>query len=326
MTMLSIAFLGCGAITRKHSKTLQKVAHSVSRHYASRDGEKAARFSRELDGKGSFGSYKEAIESADVDTVFICTPPDLHLPLAITALQAGKHVIVEKPPFLTLADMDLAIAASEKARRQLIVAENYFYKPLRNVLRDLLVDGVVGRPLLIQINALKKQLTSDWRDDPATVGRGALYEGGIHWINFLANLGPEITQISATRTDDGNGLDRSSLVMVKYVGGMAGTLAYSWEVPSLFKGLRISRIFGTEGSITFETNGLFVIVHGRRNRVILPGLSDISGFKAMLTDFVRSLEAGQEPLFSARAARRDMRLIEEAYRSMQNQSAQQSHT
>lgn len=326
MTMLSIAFLGCGVITRKHSKTLQKVAPTVARYYASRDAEKSIRFSRELSGKGSFGSYREAIEDPDLDAVFICTPPDLHLPLAITALEAGKHVIVEKPPFLTLEDMDLALEASQKAGRRLVVAENYFYRPLAQVLRDLLADDVVGRPLLIQINALKKQDTADWRDDPATVGRGALYEGGIHWINFLANLGPEVTDISAARADDGKGLDRSSLVMVRYAGGMVGTLAYSWEVPSMFKGLRISRIFGTKGSVTFETNGLFVVVRGRRNRVILPGLSDISGFKAMLTDFVRCLEAGQEPRFNARAARRDMRLIEEAYRSMQNQSAQQFDT
>jgi len=324
--MPSIAFLGCGAITRRHSKTLRKVASSVRQSFASRDEKKAARFNRELSGSGSFGSYKEAIESPDVDTVFICTPPDLHLPLAVTALEAGKHVIVEKPPFLTLDDMDLALEISRNSGSRLFVAENYFYKPLARVLRNLLAEDVVGRPLLMQINALKKQDTADWRNDPATVGRGALYEGGIHWINFLANLGPDVIDISATRTDDGGSLDRTSLVLVKYAGGMTGTLAYSWEVPSMFKGLRISRIFGTEGSITFETNGLFVIVHGRRNRVILPGLSDISGFKAMLTDFVGCLEAGREPRFTAQAARRDMRLIEEAYRSMENQASQQPDT
>lgn len=323
--MPSIAFLGCGAIARKHSKTLRKVAPSAKRYYASRERAKAERYARELGG-GSFVSYKEAIESPDVDAVFICTPPDLHLPLAVTSFGAGKQVIVEKPPFLTLDDMDAALEAAQKAGRHLFVAENYFYKPLAGVLRNLLADDVVGKPLLVQINALKKQVIADWRDDPDVVGRGALYEGGIHWINFLANLGPDVVDIRATRTDNGRGLDRSSLVVVKYAGGMAGTLAYSWEVPSLFKGLRISRIFGTEGSITFETNGLFVVVHGRRNRVILPGLSDISGFKAMLTDFVRCLEAGQEPRFTAQAARRDMRLVEEAYRSMQNEASYQSDT
>lgn len=324
--MQSIAFLGCGAISRKHSKTLRKVAPQTQRYYASRSAEKASRFNLELAGSGSFGSYKAAIDSPDVEAVFICTPPDLHLPLAVTAFESGKHVIVEKPPFLTLADMDIALAASRKAERQLLVAENYFYRPLAKTIRKLLAEEVVGSPLLVHINALKKQDTSDWRDDPDIVGRGALYEGGIHWINFLANLGPKIENVTARRAGRGTGLDRTSLVVLDYADGMVGTLSYSWEVPSLFKGLRISRIFGTEGSISFETNGLFVVVHGRRNRVILPGFSDISGFKAMLADFVGALETGREPQFTAEAARRDMRIIELAYQSMQNQAPHQSDT
>jgi predicted dehydrogenase len=324
--MSSIAFLGCGAIAQKHSKTLKKVAPQAARYYASRNAEKAERFSKNFGGSGSFGSYKEAIASADVDTVFVCTPPDLHLPLAVTAFESGKHVIVEKPPFLTLADMDLAIDAARKAGKRLLVAENYFYRPLARTIRKLLAEEVVGQPLMIQINALKKQKTEDWRDDPGQVGRGALYEGGIHWINFLANLGPKVAGITASRAGDPEGLDRSSLVVLHYENGLVGSLAYSWEVPSLFKGLRISRIFGTEGSVTFETNGLFVITRGRRNRVILPGFSDISGFEAMLTDFIRSLDTGQEPLFTPQAARQDMMLIEQAYRSMQQQVSQQPDT
>lgn len=325
-TMPSIAFLGCGAIAEKHSKTLRKVAPQVKRYYASRSHDKADRINRSMAGSGAFGSYRAAIESPDVDAVFICTPPDLHLPLAVTASESGKDVIVEKPPFLTLSDMDIALDAARKAGKRLLVAENYFYRPLARVIRKLLADEVVGNALLIQINAMKKQDTADWRDDPAVVGRGALFEGGIHWINFLANLGPRVVDISASRAGNAKGLDRSSLVVLNYSNGMVGTLAYSWEVPSLFKGLRISRIFGTEGSVTFETNGLFVAVHGRRNGVILPGLSDISGFKAMLTDFVRSLETGQEPLFTAEAARRDMDLIETAYKSMQTEASQQPDT
>jgi len=321
--MSTIAFLGCGAIARKHSKTLQKVAPGMARYYASRDAQRADSFARELAGAGSFGSYRDAIESPKVDAVFICTPPDLHLPLAVTAFEAGRHVIVEKPPFLTLDDMDVAIEAADAAAKLLIVAENYFYRPLAGVIRHILAEEMIGRPLLIQINALKKQNTGDWRDDPTAVGRGALFEGGIHWVNFMANLGPNVVEVTAARAGDQAGLDRSSLLCLRYDNGLVGTLAYSWEVPSMFKGLRLSRIFGTEGSVTFETNGLFVIVKGRRNRVFLPGFSDISGFGAMLKDFTSSLDTGREPLFSTFAARRDMEILEQAYRSMKTPTSQQ---
>lgn len=321
--MPSIAFLGCGLITRKHSKTLRKVAPGLGRYYASRDAQRADSFSRDLAGSGSFGSYRDAIESPKVDAVFICTPPDLHLPLAVTAFEAGKHAIVEKPPFLTLDDMDVAIESADTAGKLLIVAENYYYRPLADVIRRVLAEEMIGRPLLIQINALKKQQTGDWRDDPSAVGRGALFEGGIHWVNFLANLGPKVIDVTAAAAGNTTGLDRTSLLCLRYDNGLVGTLAYSWEVPSMFKGLRLSRIFGTEGSVTFETNGLFVIVKGRRNRVFLPGLSDISGFGAMLTDFAASLETGREPLFSTNAARRDMEILEQAYRSMKTPTSQQ---
>ena len=97
-------------------------------------------------------------------------------------------------------------------------------------------------------------------------------------------------------------------------------MSYSWEVPTIFQGLRISRIFGTMGSITFETNGLFVIVRGTKTRVILPGLSDISGYRAMLEDFVDSLNSGRDPKFSTELARQDVLLLDEAYKTMNHRS------
>ena len=90
--------------------------------------------------------------------------------------------------------------------------------------------------------------------------------------------------------------------------------------PTIFQGLRISRIFGTEGSITFETNGLFVIVSGTKKRVILPRLSDISGYRAMLEDFVDSLNSGRDAQFTTELARHDMVLLEQAYHTMNHRA------
>lgn len=318
---LSIAFLGCGKIARSHSKLLRSIDKSLMRFYASRDLDRAESFRKELDGVFAFGSYEEALASPDVDVAFICTPPDSHLPLALAALEAGKHVIVEKPPFFSLADFDRVVDLARERGKRLLVAENYYYKPLAVTLRKLLAEGVVGDPLYIHINALKKQATDNWRDDPEVSGRGALFEGGIHWINFLANLGPAVDSIRGFRPGRTAGLDRSSFVVIRYKNNLIGTLSYSWEVPTVFQGLRISRIFGTAGSITFETNGLFVIVRGTRKRVILPGLSDISGYRAMLEDFVESLRSNVEPEFTTKAARVDLALVEQAYETMDHPSS-----
>lgn len=307
---LKLAFLGCGNATRMHSKTLSK--RPVDRFYASRDGARASEYNARFKGAGSFDSYPAAIAS-DVDAVLVATPPDTHLELTLAALQAGKHVIVEKPPLLRSADFADVRAAAEAANRQVCVAENYFYKPLLTVLQDLLAEGVVGEPLFVAFNGLKTQRVDDWRDDTTVAGGGALYEGGIHWVSLAASLGlPELTVRGSRPAADARP-ERSMLVTLEYGSGPVGSLFYSWEVPSLFKGLRISRIWGREGSITFESNGLFVLVRGRRKRVIFPGLRDIAGYGPMFDDFLRSMRENTKPEYDLDLAERDLQLVEQAY-------------
>ena len=73
---------------------------------------------------------------------------------------------------------------------------------------------------------------------------------------------------------------------------------------------------GLDGTAAFETNGLFLATAGRRRRLTLPGLSDITGRKAMTRDFVRALRREGEPEMDLRRARRDVELIEEIYSSL----------
>ena len=326
---LKLAFLGCGAATRMHSKTLSSIGSRVELSYASRDPEKAKRYNATHGGVGDFSSYQSAIDHPSIDAVLIATPPHQHLELTLRALAAGKHVIVEKPPFLRSADFDLVRTAEGQSGRRVLVAENYFYKPLLRRLRAYLSAGVIGELLFVQLNALKQQITADWRDDQRLAGGGALFEGGIHWINFIAHLGLEVDYISGQRPDTRDSPERSMMVTFRYREGGAGTLFYSWETPSPLKGLRISRIYGREGSIAFESNGLLIIVYGRRKRIVLPGLGDISGHRAMFEDFVKTLtscggelalastaEALAKPEFTLDMAQRDLELVERVYASL----------
>jgi predicted dehydrogenase len=313
---LKLAFLGCGFATRLHSRTLSKVDPGVGLFYASRNGARAEEYSRKHGGRGHFDSYAAAIEDPSIDAVLVATPPDSHLNLTLEALRGGKHVIVEKPPLLHASDFDTVREAQREAGRQVLVAENYFYKPLTGALRDALQGGAVGDVLFVHVNALKEQQVDDWRGDAETSGGGALFEGGIHWISFLASLGLDVRSIGGARAGSADGLERSVAATIRYEGGAVGTLLYSWEVPSLLKGLRLSRIFGREGTITFESNGVFVLIRGRRKRVIFPGLRDIAGYRAMFRDFLAALRENKEPEYTLELARRDLGLVEAVYRSM----------
>lgn len=320
---LGLAFIGCGGVTRLHSGYLRHDAE-VARFYASRSRERAGDFCRELQGAGAFGSYEEAFADPRVHAVVIATPPDSHRDLALRALKAGKHVVVEKPPFLSLADFDAVRRARDAADRRVMVAENYYYKPVAVALRAAIAADDVGEVRLVSVNALKQQHVRDWRDDARRSGGGAMFEGGIHWVDFMANLGLPVDSVHGFRAGRPAGPDdpdRTMVVVFRYATGAVGTLHYSWEIGSPFKGLRLSAIYGTRGTITFETNGIFLSVRGRRLRVRVPGLRDVAGYAGMWADFIPALRANREPRFELDIARRDLELTAAIYASLDADTA-----
>ena len=312
---VSLAFLGCGTATRTHSGVLSRHRGEVRLYYASRDPRSAEEYSRKYRGAGTFGSYAAAMADERIHAVVVATPPDSHLELTLAALTAGKHVVLEKPAFLRSSDFEPVRAAEARSGRRLMVAENYCYKPVARVLRELISSGALGEVRFLHLVAVKSQRRAGWRDDAAVAGGGALFEGGVHWIDLLANAGLEVESARGFRPGHDRGLERSMLVVVKYREGGVGTLAHSWEVPSPLHGVRISRIYGSKGSLAFESNGIFVLATGSRRRLIFPGLRDINGNRAMWRDFLDVIRTGREPVMTTARAQRGLELIETAYRT-----------
>ena len=192
---LRIAFLGCGFITRVHSRNLRRFRSEIVCGYASRDKAKAAAFCGEYRGTGSYSDYADAINDPNVDAVVIAVPPRFHLNLTLQALAAGKHVLVEKPAYLTMGDYEAVREARDRAKRVVLVGENDHYKPLAVLLRKLLADGVIGEMVFGHFSSIVKRLKTadDWRNDESMAGGDAFFEEGIHWLHLAASLGPKIT-------------------------------------------------------------------------------------------------------------------------------------
>ena len=309
---LNLAFLGCGNITGGHSRTL-KGFPDLRRWYASRSLPLAEEFSRKYGGAGAFGSYRAAMEDPRVDVVMVATPPDSHLDLTVEALERGKDVIVEKPAFLRSADFEAVRAAERRGGKRAFVAENYAYKPLARALREIVASGSLGEIRFLHMVAVKAQRQFGWRNDPAVAGGGALFEGGVHWVDLFANLGLTVETVRGFRPGSSAGPERSMVVVARFAEGAVGTLYHSWEIPSPLRGLRISRIFGTAGAVSFESNGLVVVVTGKRPRLMFPGLRDISGYRGMFRDFFEAIRTGREPLMTLARAQRGMEIVETAY-------------
>jgi predicted dehydrogenase len=288
----------------------------VDLFYASRDAARAEEFRRCFGGRRAFGSYEDGLADDGVDVALVATPTATHRELALLALGAGKHVIVEKPAFMCAADVDVVRVAAEAAALRILVAENYVYKPVARYLRQAIGAGHLGDVRFVSLNATKRQRAAGWRADPTLSGGGALFEAGIHWISFASNIGLDVVDAQGHRTGPNDGPDRSSLVVFRYANGAVGTLAHSWELAAPLGGLRLSKVQGTHGAVTFESNGFAMVTTGRRRSLSIPVFADPLGYRAMLGDFLRAVRIGVQPMFTAEMAKRDLQLVEQAQRSM----------
>lgn len=255
----------------------------------------------------------------------VAVPPAFHRDLVLQALAAGKHVLVEKPAFPRLEDYRAVAAARDAAARVVLVGENDHYKPLAVRLRALLAANAIGEMVFAHFTTIARRLKSadDWRNDETMAGGDAFFEEGIHWLHIAGSLGPRITAIQGYRPSSSReGPDRrakSMMVAFRYDNGAVGSLYYSREIPSLFKGLRLSKLYGREGIISFESNGLVLVARGRGlPRLIFPGFIDIRGYKAMYRDFRRAIVTGSVPAMNLERAIDDQRLMDQVYATLES--------
>jgi predicted dehydrogenase len=317
---IHIAFLGCGFITRVHSRHIRRLSGLVVPAYASRDRGRADEYRARYGGSRSYGDYTAAIEDPRINAVVVAVPPRWHLDLTLQALAAGKHVLVEKPAFPCMADYQAVVAARDRARRVVLVGENDHYKPLAVCLRQQLAAGAIGEMVFAHFTTLARRLKTadDWRNDETMAGGDAFFEEGIHWLHLAGSLGPTITSITGYRPAlSREGPDRrakSMLAAFRYDNGSVGALYYSREVPSLLRGMRLSKLFGRGGIITFESNGAFVFVRGRGlPKLLLPGVRDARGYQAMYRDFLGAIHLGVPPAMSLERAMADHALMDQVY-------------
>ena len=321
---LRLAFLGCGFITQVHSRHLKGFRPHITCSYASRDRAKAEEYCRRFQGTASFADYGAAIDDPRIDAVVVAVPPRFHVELTLRALAAGKHVLVEKPAFPRMEDYRAVIEARNQAKRVVLVGENDHYKPLAVVLRKLVAEGAIGDMVFAHFTTIAKRLkrADDWRNDESIAGGDAFFEEGIHWLHIASSLGPRIVSIDGYRPSvSREGPDtraKSMMVAFRYDNDAVGSLYYSREIPSLFRGLRLSTLYGRKGIVTFESNGLFVLARGNGvPRLVFPGFRDIRGYRAMYRDFHEAITNGHAPQMSLERASEDQRLMDGVYSSVQ---------
>ncbi|HJP33894.1 MAG TPA: Gfo/Idh/MocA family oxidoreductase [Candidatus Latescibacteria bacterium] len=333
-----IGLTGCGTIGRLHAGHLAKRGTDLVFHNRTR--EKAEDFGNRFHGKVS-GEFEALV--AGCDAIVIATPPEQHTEQVLTALAAGKPVMVEKPLCVSPDELTRIEAAAAAAPRGafVLVAENYYYKPSLALMRETILWDGIGPVQSMQVKKLTQQQAVNWK-----AACGALLEGGIHFVALAADLAdtslarvdpavaaaladsgeeprtlpPPIrvpTSVSAEfpTASPGGPAERQSRLTLAYEGGLEVNLHYAWDVPSMTKGtFQHSRIEGEAGRILFESNGIYVDIRGPgRKGLSFPGFGDLMGYEAMTDEFLACIGKGRTPYSNLARARRDLDIVFRAY-------------
>ncbi len=241
----------------------------------SSDAERAVDSARalHLDPERSYTDYKQmahaeaqrtASDGSGIDAVAIVTPNHLHAPVAHTFLDAGIHVICDKPLALTLAEGDALTAKAKQRGLIFTVTYNYSGYPMVRRARQLVHQGVLGTLRLVQVEYAQDWLSAPleatgqkqaaWRTDPAQAGAaGCLGDIGTHAYQLACFVtGQHASQISAELSTfvQGRQLDDNVQAMLRFPSGLRGSLWASQVAAGAVNGLRL-RVCGELGSLEF---------------------------------------------------------------------------
>jgi predicted dehydrogenase len=272
MRKLKAAVFGSGFMGRVHSEGIRRLGNVEVAAVAASSEEKARRFGDEIGVARATGDYRTLLGDPAVDAVHICTPNALHFPMAKAALEAGKHVLCEKPLAVSVAEgRELTELARSKAVRNCTFHNLRFY-PMVQQIRTMREAGELGEIYAVQGTYSQDWLLYDtdwnWRLDPAANGPlRAMADIGSHWCDMIEHVtGLRISSLCA----DLQTFHRTRKRPVGSIETFAGKLAR----PSEYTEVRIdSEDFGAVLLRLGErTRGAFTVSQvsaGRKNRLLI---------------------------------------------------------
>ena len=308
---MTICLVGCGNIGALHAKNLSPFADL---YFCSRSRASAERFNEQFAGRGVLDGFEAVLDAEGIDGVVVSSPPEFHADQIVACLAAGKAVLVEKPMCVSPEEVGrIEGALGEHPGSLLMVAENYYYKPSLARVKALIAEGFIGDLRSISVKKLSLQEPSGWKRK-----YGALLEGGIHFVALISDIVDDSPcRVAAEFPGRVMGEpERQSVALLEYPDGSRAELRYSWNTPSLLKGvLQHSHIHGTRGKITFESNGIYVLTRRRGGLGAFRLFAkDVMGYGGMMQDFLACLEdRSRKPFSDFTRAKRDLQVVFSAY-------------
>ncbi|MFP7492396.1 Gfo/Idh/MocA family oxidoreductase [Terribacillus saccharophilus] len=269
MKILRVGIVGLGSIARnRHLPELEQNPNTeitaVCDVVPSRSEEIAKAYHAT-----AYTEYEELIEDPRIDAVIVCAANHLHAPVSIAALEAGKHVLCEKPMATTLEEADAMIAAQKASGKLLLIAHNQCFVPSHQKARKMIKDGDLGKIYSFRTtfgHGGPEQWSIDgknsWFFDKEKAYIGALGDLGVHKSHLIEFLLDEpIQEVAAfvdTLAKPYADVDDNAVAVLRTKSGIIGTLTASWSYVAEEDNSTI--IYGEKGVIRLEDSPEYSMV------------------------------------------------------------------
>lgn len=321
MSGFGFAVVGCGHIAHKHAQAIEETKGSRLVAVYDPDTQRARDFAQKYNAAW-YDDYSEMLKYQAVNIVCICSPSGLHAEQGIEAARAGKHVLMEKPMALSVADADRLIEACNEARVKLSVVYQNRFKPVIQKLRRAMDQQLFGT--LTHGNATVRWNRNDdyfsqspWRGATGMDG-GVLMNQAIHNIDLLQWLmGPmeSVFAYATTRIRKIDGED-VGVAVLRFANGALGVIEAATTIYP--KNLEESlSIFGSKGSaiisgVTASDINTWLF---EKDQEDMEGSSTLTGHRAVIEDLIKAIDEDVSPLVDGEEGKKSMEIVLSIYES-----------
>ncbi|WP_280771125.1 Gfo/Idh/MocA family protein [Salipaludibacillus daqingensis] len=332
MTTFKVAVIGCGTISSfRHLPEYEAEENVEIAAVCDIVESRAIKMSEKYDAK-PYTDYRELLKDDTIDAVSVCLPNALHAPVTIASLQAGKHVLCEKPMATSKQEAEEMIQAAEESGKQLMIGHNQRFVPSHEKAKKLIASGELGKIYSFRTafghggpEGWSVDGKDSWFFDKKQAFIGTLGDLGVHKTDLMRYiLGEEFVEVGAfveTSAKENSDVDDNAVCVLKTKSGIIGTLAASWSyVPNEDNS---TVIYAEKGIIRLEDDPEYsMIVQYQSGEVVnykLGGIqSNDSGGQTssdVIHRFIRSIDRNEASPISGREGLNSLAVILAALKS-----------
>ncbi|MDQ7028053.1 MAG: Gfo/Idh/MocA family oxidoreductase [Anaerolineae bacterium] len=325
---LRLAFTGTGTIAHIHALAVEEIEEAEIVAIVNHSPASANHFAERYKITRKYEKIAPLIHEGGIDALIINTPNYLHASQAIAALEAGIHVMVEKPMAMTVEEAQNIIAASEKSGARLMVAHCWRFDEEVQWLRDQLREGKLGAIIRTKGYGIHTLWGPEgWFTQKRLSGGGALADMGIHAIDttrYLLHDPKPVRVFARVGTYYGSyDVDDTAMVMIDWDNGVTSFIESGWWQPHSGRAEASTELYGTEGyAQVFPTHLKIVDESRRRVAIVESGFSQEADkppsqkmYNAQMAYFVKAIQHGLKPVPGGQEGLVNLQIIEAAYES-----------